>query len=166
MSEKLASLFNTLSHGVYVVGVAAEGRHNAFTAACVMLASFNPPMLALSIHPAHSSWRLLKSAGGFSVNVLRQDQLDWALHFGQPASADKLAAVDWRASQRGFPILSGALAWFECVYVAECAAGDHVLVAAKVTDGAVLDAAGVPLDYRATAGRDGSAALFADDFAV
>jgi len=49
MSVSLAPLFASLTHGVYVIGVAAEGRENAFTAAWVMQASFQPPMLALGI---------------------------------------------------------------------------------------------------------------------
>ena len=165
MSEKLASLFNTLTHGVYVVGVAAGGKVNAFTAACVMQASFDPPMLVLSINPQHYSWVLLKTGGCFSVNVLRQQQMDLALHFGKPVTADKLACIDWQPSARGMPVLDAAMAWFECEYADECVAGDHVLVTGKVTAGAVLDTAGVPMNYRDTHGIDGSAALFPDDFA-
>jgi len=43
MSEKLLPLFGNLTHGVYVIGVSAIGRKNAFTAAWVMQSSFDPP---------------------------------------------------------------------------------------------------------------------------
>jgi len=33
MSEKLLPLFGNLTHGVYVIGVSAMGKKNAFTAA-------------------------------------------------------------------------------------------------------------------------------------
>ena len=62
MTSSIAALFRTLTQGVYVVGVAHGDKRNAFTAAWVMQVSFDPPLLALSINPTHSSYRLLKEA--------------------------------------------------------------------------------------------------------
>jgi len=42
MSDSLAALFQRLTQGVYVVGVAYGEARNAFTAAWVMQVSFNP----------------------------------------------------------------------------------------------------------------------------
>lgn len=164
MSGKLAPLFRALTHGVYVIGVAGDGRRNAFTAAWVMQVSFDPLMLALSINRRHSSYALLKAGGGFTVNVLRRGQEDLARHFGQPASVDKLAQVSWRESPRGAPLLDDALAWFECEFVRECPAGDHLVVIGRVSDGALLSPDGEPMNYRDTGDMDGSAALFPDAF--
>ena len=75
MSESLATLFQRLTQGVYVVGVAHEEVRNAFTAAWIMQVSFDPLLLALSINPQHSSYGLLKGGGAFSVNVLKKGQL-------------------------------------------------------------------------------------------
>jgi flavin reductase (DIM6/NTAB) family NADH-FMN oxidoreductase RutF len=44
-------LFQRLTQGVYVVGVAHEEARNAFTAAWVMQVSFDPLLLALSVNP-------------------------------------------------------------------------------------------------------------------
>jgi len=55
MSGSVASLFQRLTQGVYLVGVSHEDRRNAFTAAWVMQVSFDPLLLALSINPRHSS---------------------------------------------------------------------------------------------------------------
>lgn len=148
MNETLAPLFASLTHGVYVIGVAAEGRENAFTAAWVMQASFQPPMLALSVNPLHSSYAILKAGGGFTVNVLKRGQQDIALHFGLPQSASKLATVAWHPSRSGAPILKEAMAWFECELDEECTSGDHLLVVGRVIDGGLLDAAAIPMDYR------------------
>ena len=51
MIENLDTLFKQISLGVYVIGVSDGERQNAFTAACVMQVSFNPPLLAISINP-------------------------------------------------------------------------------------------------------------------
>jgi len=42
MSDSIAALFQRLTQGVYVVGVSDGQARNAFTAAWVMQASFNP----------------------------------------------------------------------------------------------------------------------------
>ena len=72
MSRSVAALFKRLTQGVYVIGVAHGEVRNAFTAAWVMQVSFDPLLLALSINPHHSSYRLLKEGRSFSVNVLKK----------------------------------------------------------------------------------------------
>jgi len=95
MTGSIAALFQRLTQGVYVVGVAKDEARNAFTAAWVMQVSFDPLLLALSINPHHASYALLKESRAFSVNVLKKGQLDLAEHYGQPARADKLAGTEW-----------------------------------------------------------------------
>jgi flavin reductase (DIM6/NTAB) family NADH-FMN oxidoreductase RutF len=77
-----------------VIGVANGEERNAFTAAWVMQVSFDPLLLALSINPQHSSYRLLKEGGTFSVNVPKHGQLDLAARFGDPARDDALSDGD------------------------------------------------------------------------
>lgn len=160
MNSSLAELFGRITHGVYVIGVAAGERRNAFTAAWVMQTSFDPPMVALSINPAHASFRLLERGRNFTVNVLADDQLDLAAHFGRPASADKLAGLNWRPAPGGAPILQDALAWLDCRLDAITDAGDHRLVTGVATGGSIQRAGSQPLLYRDTGALDGSAALY------
>src|SRR5712692_4190043 len=84
----IAALFQRLTQGVYVVGVAHGEVRNAFTAAWVMQVSFDPLLLALSINPHHSSYGLLKESRAFSVNVLKKGQLELAAHYGRSAGPD------------------------------------------------------------------------------
>lgn len=165
MPQNLPALFGTLTHGVYVIGVAAGEARNAFTAAWVMQASFDPPLLALSINPRHFSYRLLKESGAFSVNVLRRGHMEIAAHFGKPASVDKLASVAWRpGGKTGMPLLDDALAWFDCRVEGEYPAGDHVLVVGLVVDGGVREISAEPLNYRDTGNLDSAATLFPTSF--
>jgi flavin reductase (DIM6/NTAB) family NADH-FMN oxidoreductase RutF len=126
--------------------------------------SFNPLLLALSIDPHHSSYRLLKEGQAFSINVLKKGQLDLAEHFGQPSSTAKLAGQRWTMGRMGLPLLREALAWFECHFVDEHPAGDHMLVLARVIGGKLLDVEAEALSYRETGEMDGSSALFPDVF--
>ena len=151
MSGSIAGLFQRLTQGVYVVGVAHGEVRNAFTAAWVMQVSFDPLLLALSINPHHSSYGLLKEGRAFSVNVLKKGQLELAAHYGRPAGPEnKLALMEWTTGRIGVPLLLESLAWFECQVVGEHPAGDHVLVLGKVIDGKLLDSKAEPMAYRET----------------
>jgi flavin reductase (DIM6/NTAB) family NADH-FMN oxidoreductase RutF len=164
VSDSIAALFQRLTQGVYVVGVAHGEARNAFTAVWVMQASFDPLLLALSINPRHSSYGLLKQGRVFSINVLKRGQLELAAHFGGPARADKLALTEWTTGRTGAPLLREALAWFECQVESEHPAGDHVLVLGKVIDGKLLDPKAEPMAYSETGAMDGASALFPDAF--
>ena len=139
MSGSIAVLFQRLTQGVYVVGVAHGETRNAFTAAWVMQVSYDPLLLALSINSNHSSYRLLKEGRSFSVNVLKKGQLDLADHYGRRAGADKLALTDWTNDRIGPPLLREGLAWFKCQVVSEHPVGDHVLVVGRVIDGRLVE---------------------------
>lgn len=164
MSGSIAALFRRLTQGVYVIGVTHGEVSNAFTAAWVMQVSFDPLLLALSINPHHSSYRLLKEGRTFIVNVLKKGQLDLAEHYGRPARADKLAGTEGTTDRLGLPLLREALAWFECQVLCEYPAGDHVLVLGKVIGGKLLDSEAEPMSYRQTGEMDGASALFPDVF--
>lgn len=163
MSRSMAELFQRLTQGVYVVGVACGDVRNAFTAAWLMQVSFDPLLLVLSIDPHHSSYKLLKESRAFSVNVLKKGQLDMAEHFGQ-SGVDKLAGTEWVTGRTSLPLLREALAWFECHAIHEIPAGDHVLVLGRVIGGELLDYRAQPMSYRETGAIDGAAALFPDVF--
>jgi len=160
LKEQIARLFQTLSHGVYVIGVGQDDRCNAFTAAWVMQVSFKPCLLALSINPKHSSYQIIQNKPFFSVNVLSQKQLHLATHFAKPASANKLTAENWRCNSIGVPLIKDALACFECEVLADYDAGDHRLLIGRVFAGELMDEQDVPMAYRDTGALDGAVDLF------
>jgi flavin reductase (DIM6/NTAB) family NADH-FMN oxidoreductase RutF len=160
----VAALFRRISAGVYVIGTAHEGRRDAFTAAWLMQVSFEPLLLALSINPTHASHPLLHAGRGFAISVLAEGQVEAARHFGSSSGrdTDKLADREWRPSRRGAPILTDALAWFECRLAGSMPAGDHEIVLGRVTGGGLLAPHARPLYYADTGDMDGSLALYPD----
>ena len=158
----MQALFRQLSAGVYVVGAARNERRDAFTAAWVMQISFDPLLLALSIHPQHASYALVMDSRAFTVNVLKQDQLDVARRFGTRSGreSDKLADVRWHPGRSGAPILDDALAYFDCEVTEHRTAGDHELLLGRVVDGRIIDPNAVPLTYQETGDMDGSTNLY------
>ena len=164
--NEITELFRRLTSGVYVVGVAGGEQRDAFTAAWVMQTSFDPLLLALSINPEHASYPLLHAGRGFTVNVLKQGQLDLARRFGTRSGRDedKLEGIRWRPGRNGAPILEEALAYFDCELAGRTPAGDHELVLGRVTGGKILDPDAAPLTYADTGDMDGSSALYPRSF--
>jgi flavin reductase (DIM6/NTAB) family NADH-FMN oxidoreductase RutF len=161
-SSTPAAVFSRLSNGVYVIGVAHEGRVNAFTAAWLTQVAFAPLLVTLSINPEHASYPMLAATRVFGVSVLGRGQMELARRFGTRSGreADKLAGVAWRAGALGVPLLLEAAAWLECRVTDTVTAGDHELVVARVVGGTVRDGSLTPMAYAETGDLDGSDAMF------
>ncbi len=162
MIENASALFNKISHGVYVIGVARGKEQNAFTAAWVMQVSFSPPMLAFSINPEHYSYQLLKAGKVCTVNVLGQKHLAIAAHFGNAGVKEKMTAYAWQAGKTAAPVLSTSLAYFDCKLSHFTDAGDHKIAVCEVIAAEELNS-GWPLLYSQTGTMDGSSELYADN---
>jgi flavin reductase (DIM6/NTAB) family NADH-FMN oxidoreductase RutF len=166
MTTNVAAVFRRLTLGVYVAGVAQGCERDAFTAAAIAQASYEPLMLSMAINPQHASYPLLLGGETFAVSVLGKHQIELARHFGTQTGdhVDKLQGVAWRPGCRGAPILEIALAYFDCIVTADMPAGDHRIVLGRVVAGALRDPEAVPLLYAQTKDLDGSAALYPDQF--
>lgn len=155
-------LFRRLTNGIYVVGVAHDGRRNAFTAAWITQVSFDPLLIALSINPGHFSYPLMVASKAFTISILASDQLEIARHFGTQSGreVDKFSDQQWAPTASGIPFLSKAVAYLLCEVVAEHPAGDHRIVLATVAGGQLLSPHAAVLRYDETGNLDGSAALY------
>lgn len=162
----IAELFRCLTNGVYVIGVAAGERRNAFTAVWLTQVSFKPLLIALAVNPGHASCALLKDGGLFSVNVLKKGQLGLARHFGTQSGAnqDKLAGINWFPCRSGAPVLNDALAYLDCGLQASYSAGDHELILGVVRNGDIFDPNALPLTYTETGNMDGSRDFYPHGF--
>ena len=161
MTYEVADFMQTISTGVYVVGVSDGSRTNAFTASSVVPVSFKPVMVAIAVGNEHASRSVLHSGRAFAISVLKRGQVGLASHFGTVSgrNANKLAEVRWRPGLSGAPILVDALAYVECELASLVSAGDHELALGRVIDGGVL-ARGEPLLYRDTRNLDGARELY------
>jgi flavin reductase (DIM6/NTAB) family NADH-FMN oxidoreductase RutF len=166
MNQEIVALFRHLTLGVYVVGVAHGAERDAFTAAAVMQASYQPLILAIAINPEHASYPIMRAGRSFAISVLAQNQMDLARRFGTntPPGTDKMNGVSWRVARRGAPFLSQAIAFFECAVKDDIPAGDHHIILGQVLDGAVLNSTGTPMKYVDTHNLDDSAALYPASF--
>jgi flavin reductase (DIM6/NTAB) family NADH-FMN oxidoreductase RutF len=166
MNATPLELFRCLTNGLYVVGVAHGPERNAFTAAWLTQVSFDPLLVALSVNPTNASYPILTAARTFTVNVLRQGQLDLARHFGTQSgrTLDKLAGLRWEPGIGGAPVLLDAVACLDCRVVSFHPGGDHQIIVAEVAGGRVLASGSTPMTYAETGELDGSAELYPVEF--
>jgi flavin reductase (DIM6/NTAB) family NADH-FMN oxidoreductase RutF len=127
-------------HGVYIVTTRTKEKINGMTAAWVSQVSLQPLMLMVSIAPARHTHRLVKESGYFAINTLSEDQIDLAKHFGYKSGrkVDKFEKISFFDAPKGSPVLSDALAYFECQLADSFTAGDHTLFVGNVTSAKIL----------------------------
>lgn len=133
-------VLRTFTYGLYAVSCADEGEVNAFTANWLSQASFDPPLLMVSIENETKSLPMILHSGIFTVNVLRSGARELAGKLGKSALRvpDKLAGIGYEIGANGCPILHDALAWVACEVRHTAPAGDSTLIIAEVVDTGML----------------------------
>lgn len=119
--------------GVTVVTMSTGKEHHGMTANAVMSVSLVPPLVAVSIALDTFSNRFIRKAGGFSVNILAQDDVGVALGFARPAArGNDLFGEDMVLGPTGDPILEGSIAHVGCSLRSVHDEGDHSIVVGHV----------------------------------
>lgn len=129
---RLRRAFGLFATGVTIISTAHPAHGlvgvtvNSFTSV-----SLDPPLILFSL--ARSSFNLqpLLEAPGFVVNILSDGQRALSHRFAH-AAGDKWEGISWRPAANGAPILSGSIAFFECVHHAQYDGGDHLVVLGRV----------------------------------
>lgn len=135
--------------GVSVVMTMAEGEPLATTAGSVVVASWDPPLLAVLFQTGSRMAAGLDRCGELTVNVLGEADHGLARRFARPDREQGWAAL----SGAGFlrrdpspPVLLGAVAWADCAVVQTIPIGDHTCFVGEVLESASQDGT-APLAY-------------------
>lgn len=128
------------TYALYVVTTVDGEERGAFTANWLSQASFDPPLVMVSVEADSHSLPIIRSSGRFLINVLESGQRDLAGHFGKKHrhAGDKLADMSHHASETGLPVLDDALSYVVCDVTGEIDAGDSVVVIGEVVEAKVL----------------------------
>lgn len=134
--QKIKDAMNTLTHGVYVLGVHTPEQDNLMTAAWLCQVSGSPAMLAAAVSAGHLTADLIERAGTFTVSVLGENQREEALACGRVSGrkADKTKLVETDYTESGIPVVKGACAHLECRVADVNRATNHTLFIAEVID--------------------------------
>lgn len=139
-----------IPQGVFVITSQADGKINGMTAAWVSQVSFKPRLLAVAIAPQRYTYELIEKSKVFCINVLSEDQIELAKHFGFQSGrkVNKFETVPYKYALKGSPVILSALAYFECEVTHMYEAGDHIIVVGEVGDYEVLRPEAKPLIFR------------------
>jgi len=118
--------------GVTVVtGLGANKEKLGVTASSFNSVSLDPPLVLFSLNRRAYSMPHFLESGHFAVNVLREGQVALSDRFAMPL-ADKWDGIDFEIWDFGCPILTDALAVFECQTQYTYEGGDHVIFVGAV----------------------------------
>ena len=121
----------TFATGVAVVLADHDNRLHGMTVNSLTSVSLDPPLLLVCPRHGSTTGLAMKESGSFVVNILDMHQRDIATRF-VGSFANRFDGLDLGKSLRGFPVLAGALAHFDCVVHAIHDGGDHDIVVGKV----------------------------------
>jgi len=119
--------------GVAFVTAAPGGRPDGLIVNSFASVSLEPPLVSFCPSRSSLTWGRMRRARRFAVNVLGRGHEGFARR-ATPAGVDRFAGLDWAPGRFGVPVLTDALATFECELVAEHPAGDHWIVVGRVDD--------------------------------
>jgi flavin reductase (DIM6/NTAB) family NADH-FMN oxidoreductase RutF len=123
---------------------AADGGRVGLTVNSFNSVSLDPPLVLFSIDRKARSCPLFVAAGHFAINILREDQI-WLSKTFASADGPRWEGLALATLETGAPVLSEALATFDCRAVAAHDGGDHVIFVGQVL--ALNAAEGDPLLY-------------------
>jgi flavin reductase (DIM6/NTAB) family NADH-FMN oxidoreductase RutF len=133
--------------GVTVAAAAHDGLHHAITATAFASLSLEPPLVLLALDRAGQLIGLVRASGHVGLSVLSVDQEQ----IGRRASIRgrrlqvPLDAAPTTTAVTGAPLLTGALAWFDCDVETISEHGDHAIIVGLVV--AAASSEGEPLLY-------------------
>jgi flavin reductase (DIM6/NTAB) family NADH-FMN oxidoreductase RutF len=150
------TVLRQLTYGLYAITAEHAGERGVFTANWLSQASFDPPLVMLSVERDSSTLPLIRASGAFGVCPLAANQRELAGALGRPKAraGDKFAGLRLAVLENGGnpPALADALGYLACRVRQEVPAGDSVVFLAEVVDARLLRE-GAPLEMRAAGFR-------------
>ena len=118
--RRLRAAFGSFATGVAFVTAMVDGAPLGLIVSTFTAVSLDPPLVSFCPARDSFSWRRMRQAGGFTVNVLRSSHAGFARRAAQPG-ADRFAE----------PLID-PLTVIACDLEAEHPAGDHTIVVGRV----------------------------------
>jgi flavin reductase (DIM6/NTAB) family NADH-FMN oxidoreductase RutF len=128
----------TMPSGLYVVGSAANGRRNLMTLNWATQVSSDPKLVGIGVQKDALTHQLIEHGGAFSVCLINRDDRAIVRKFTKPVeddpSAGTLNGFPVRAGRRGVPILTQAVAAFECEVRQAVDVGTHTFFIGEIVE--------------------------------
>jgi flavin reductase (DIM6/NTAB) family NADH-FMN oxidoreductase RutF len=114
-----------------------KGKANPVTLGWTMIASYQPPMMAIAVAKTHYSIKTIRYSKCFTIAFPSAQMADAALFFGSRSGrdTDKFAEFDCKtlpAEKIDSVLLADAVANFECTLESQTSVGDHIIFVGRV----------------------------------
>lgn len=146
-----ATVLNSLSYGVYAIGVKDGERASAcIVNTVVQVAAGQNSLISVSINRDSYSFRCIEKSGIFTVSVLSDatpGTVIGALGFTSGENTNKLDNVRHKVLVEGVPVIKeNTCCWFLCKVKSKVEAGTHAVFVAEIIAGSD-EIAGKPMTY-------------------
>lgn len=136
-TDQFRKAMRSLAGGVSVITVGRGDDLSGMTVTSVSSLAVDPASLIVCVNRNSSTWPVLQKYGVFGVNILSSDQLEVAERFagvGGLKGAQRYAGAEWINLSSGVPLLTGALAVFDCEVEDVIERHSHAIVIGRVLD--------------------------------
>jgi flavin reductase (DIM6/NTAB) family NADH-FMN oxidoreductase RutF len=131
------AVLRMIPYGIYILTAEdAKGNIAAATVNWVTQSAFAPPLVVAGVKADSGTYKTVKAAGTFALNMLGKDQKNLAFTFFRPVdvSDGKLSGQPFRKGETGAPNLVDAPGAIECRVTAVVEQGDHHIVVGEVVE--------------------------------
>ncbi len=132
MQDAIGKIVN----GVSVVTSKSGDSINGLSVAWMSQVSVDPQLIMVAIGKSKYTHELIEKSNAFAVNILSNEQMDLAKHFGLQSGrkANKFNHIEYETKKTGSPILKDCLAYLDCRLYKSLTAGDHTVFIGEVVD--------------------------------
>lgn len=135
-------IFWMMPSGLYVIGSRSGDARNAMTLNWATQVSMDPVRLGIGVKKTALTHRLIAKGGSFTFNFLDRADRSLVRKFVKPAPWDEeartLNGVSIFDAPSGVPVLTPAVAYFDCRLWQAVDAGDHTFFIGDVIHGEML----------------------------
>ena len=144
-------ILQSLSYGLYAVGVKGEKCPTACIVNTVFQITSSPMMVAVSINHANYTNECIKKQGEFTVSVFSENTsgaIIGALGFTSGRDSDKLQNVRYKILREGAPVIQEDICcWFLCKVRDSIETTTHTIFIGELTAGSEK-IVGTPMTYK------------------
>jgi len=125
--------WSKFASGVTVITtMETSGSVHGMTASSVTSVSLDPPLVLVVVGEERQSHELIENNGRFGISILRNDQVDIAIHFATPPEERDSISESNITSLGQSQVISGAIASMDCLVTDAYKAGDHTIFLGNV----------------------------------
>jgi len=130
--DVIGAAIGRIPSGCFIVTAKSSGRHVGMLASWVMQAGFEPPSVALAVHPDRELYSVIEEADKFSINVMGKNNLNLMKVFSK-YTPDQFDQVPNKETEYGFT-LTDTIAVMQCRLAGKLVHGDHQVLLGEVVN--------------------------------